>query len=206
MVDMDQHWRSLSFVSIDLEGTGGQDKEKEEILEIGVVKVNGGKADRQDHFHRLVRPFRPVPRRPWLSLTNDDVKDALTFDEIKIPLLYFLGQAIMVAHNARVDWKLLRRKCATYRPPLVLDTLRLARYAYPGQKSYRLSDLVHQFRLDQHVRKTPAFKPHRALYDAYMTAQLFVFIVESSFPHMTIGEFMRICGVDIDHGEQGTLF
>lgn len=60
----------------------------------------------------------------------------------------------------------------TRRPPEVFDTLRVARRLLPGRPSYRLAALVSAFGL---AAGLPAdLRPHRAAYDALMTARLFV--------------------------------
>ena len=58
------------------------------------------------------------------------------------------------------------------RPAAVVDTLKVARVRLPGQASYRLGALVDAFDL---ARDLPSgLRPHRASYDALVTARLFV--------------------------------
>lgn len=202
-----EKWDSLELVSIDLEGTGGQDKENEAILEIAVIKITHGKVDERNPFHSLINPGRKFPKYPWLSLTYEDVEDAPPFEDIRSSLVEFLSSApIMLAHNAHTDYKLLRRRCPEYRPYAVLDTLKLARRAFPTEHTYKLDQLIQRFDLDQDIQVTPNFKPHRALYDALMTARLFVYIMNSHLKRMTIGELINVCGLRINTGTQGSLF
>ncbi len=78
----------------------------------------------------------------------------------------------MVAHNAHVDLDVLTREMPGWQPAAVVDTLKLARARLPGQTSYRLGALVDAFDL---ARGLPtALRPHRAAYDALVTARLFV--------------------------------
>ncbi|MHB1612338.1 MAG: exonuclease domain-containing protein, partial [Sulfobacillus sp.] len=49
---------------IDLEGTGGDDGPREEIVEICLLKVRGKRV--LEHFSSLVNPGRPVPSKPWI--------------------------------------------------------------------------------------------------------------------------------------------
>ena len=61
---------------------------------------------------------------------------------------------------------------ADWQCPEVFDTLKLARRLVPGQESYKLGALVTAFALADGL---PAgLTPHRATYDALVTARLFV--------------------------------
>ncbi len=78
----------------------------------------------------------------------------------------------MVAHNAHVDLDVLTRELPGWQPAAVVDTLKLARARLPGQPSYRLGALVDALDL---ARNLPTgLRPHRAAYDALVTARLFV--------------------------------
>lgn len=61
-----------------------------------------------------------------------------------------------------------------WQPPEVFDTLRLARRLVPGLPGYRLGMLVEQFRLAGGL--PDGLKPHRAMYDALVTARLFIYL------------------------------
>ncbi|MGH3610554.1 MAG: exonuclease domain-containing protein, partial [Pseudonocardiaceae bacterium] len=88
-----------------------------------------------------------------------DVLDALAAD-------------VLIAHNAHVDLSVLRRKLDGWECPEIFDTLTLARRLLPGVGSYKLGALVEAFTLAEDL---PAgLVPHRATYDALVTARLFV--------------------------------
>lgn len=78
----------------------------------------------------------------------------------------------LVAHNAHVDVGVLQRKLDDWKTPEVFDTLKLARRLLPGQGSYRLGALVDAFTLAEGLPE--GLTPHRATYDALVTARLFV--------------------------------
>jgi DNA polymerase III, epsilon subunit and related 3''-5'' exonucleases len=104
-------WRAHRYAVVDLEGSGGQDKEKEQILAIAIVTISGGKVRTDDLFYSLVKPGRPIKRLPWLmhNITNETVKDAPRFHELERSIGERLRHAVFVVHNARIDWKLLSR-------------------------------------------------------------------------------------------------
>lgn len=71
----------------------------------------------------------------------------------------------------------LRRKLPDWKTPEVFDTLKLARRLLPGLDSYRLGALVKAYKLDDEL--PDGLTPHRAVYDALVTARLFVWLATS---------------------------
>jgi len=82
-MDLNKHWKSYRYCVVDLEGIGGQDRENKAFLEIAAVHIINGKV-KEDYYHTLINPKRRVLKRPWIKLTNDDLKNAPTFGEIVI--------------------------------------------------------------------------------------------------------------------------
>jgi exodeoxyribonuclease X len=87
-------------------------------------------------------------------------------------VLNVLNALAIVAHNARVDVDVLRRKLGDWECPEVFDTLQLARRLMTGQQSYKLGALADAFKLAE--RLPGGLSPHRATYDALVAASLFV--------------------------------
>lgn len=81
---------------------------------------------------------------------------------------------VIVAHNAPVDLGVLQRKLAGWEPAEVFDTLKLAHRLRLERVSYRLGSLVEAFGLAQGLNS--GLRPHRATYDALVTARLFVLL------------------------------
>jgi DNA polymerase III epsilon subunit-like protein len=61
-------------------------------------------------------------------------------------------------------------------PPEVFDTLKLARRLVPELPGYKLGDLVARFQLAEGFPE--GLKPHRATYDALVTARLFALLAD----------------------------
>ncbi|PHF04989.1 3'-5' exonuclease [Bacillus wiedmannii] len=199
-------WHQFNFVVIDIEGTGGQDKENEEILEIAAFSVTQGKLEKKSFFHSLINPQRSIRRYPWVYITNEDVKDAPIFNEIKLDLVNYLGKSILIGHNVNVDWRLLKRKLPGYEP-IILDTLKLSRKLYSGYKKHSLDDLIERFNLKDTQTNTTPLKRHRALYDAMVTGEIFLKIVNEKFANeVTLGELIELCGIEVKEVKQDTLF
>lgn len=91
------------------------------------------------------------------------VKEAPAFPQICEKLTGFLTNSTVIAHNARFDWGFMAAEFqrADRIPPHVdvIDSLRVARKAFPDLKSYSLPNLAKELKLDV----TPT---HRAEADA----------------------------------------
>lgn len=75
-------------------------------------------------------------------------------------------------HNAHVDIGVLTRHLPNWDLPEVFDTLKLAKRLLPDQASYKLGMLVKALNLAEGL--PDGLVPHRAAYDALVTARLFV--------------------------------
>src|SRR5204862_8259089 len=82
-----------------------------------------------------------------------------------------------IAHNAHVDVDVLLRALGDWECPEVFDTLKVSRRLLPNRVSYRLSALIDAFHLADGL--PDGRRPHRAAYDAQMTARLFVHLASS---------------------------
>jgi exodeoxyribonuclease X len=122
----------------------------------------------------LVRPPEPIT---WQAtkvhgITNQEVADLTGIEAVAADIRAHLDGAVVVAHNAHIDLDVLTRELPDWQPTAVIDTLKLARVRLPGRPSYKLGALVDAFDL---ARDLPTgLRPHRATYDALVTARLFV--------------------------------
>jgi DNA polymerase III subunit epsilon len=162
------------FVVVDLETTGGR-ASAGSIIEIGACRMEGQRIT--GTFETLVRPRMPIPRfiSGLTSITNEMVREAPPIEEALPAFREFLGDAVMVAHNAQFDHSFLdfefRRLFGIgLRNPL-LCTLRLSRRLLPSLKRRRLDALAEHFGLSTEGR-------HRGLGDARMAAELLSIFIE----------------------------
>lgn len=161
------------FVVFDIETTGFS-PENNNIIEIGAVKVSGGKI--VDKYSTFVNPKEPIPFRiEELTGINDSmVVGAKTIEEILPEFLEFAKDCIMVAHNADFDMSFIINKCNrmgiehdfTY-----IDTIALSRFLIPSIARYKLDAVAKALgvTLENH---------HRAVDDAGCTAEIFVKLIE----------------------------
>ncbi|TQN31162.1 DNA polymerase-3 subunit epsilon [Haloactinospora alba] len=176
-------WTETSFVALDLEGTGAQDREDEEILEVATVPLAGGLPDMQDAYETLVRPSRPVPRRPWISpgLTDAALRDAPPPASVGPELARRLDGRYLLGHNVGVDWRLLHRHYPGIEIRGLVDTLKLAKRGKTKTRS--LAALIDHYALTNHVAElVPDGRPHRALWDTVAAAVLLPALVEEHWP------------------------
>ncbi len=162
--------RATTFVVVDLETTGGSPASSA-ITEIGAVKTRGGEVIGE--FQTLVDPGGPIP--PFIvaltGITDAMLVAAPRIEQVLPTFLEFLGDAVLVAHNAPFDVGFLKAACRQhgYQWPgnEVVDTVTLARRATTKEEApnKKLSTLARVFG----TRVTPN---HRALEDARATSEV----------------------------------
>ena len=153
----DRDLQQTDYVVFDIETTG-LSVTQNRIIEIAAVKMRGGRV--VDEFATFVNPHEPIPPhiRELTRITDDMVAGAPDIEQVLPKFLEFVGDAVLVAHNARFDTGFLNECCRRLGLPVpanpVLDTLELARLFYPTLKNHKLNTLAEKFevRLDQHHR------------------------------------------------------
>jgi DNA polymerase III epsilon subunit-like protein len=165
-------WTAYPYVVVDVEGNG---QRPPDLVEVAVVPVVGGTVGAATAW--LIRPPRPITwqARRVHGLTDADLADAPTIEDLRDEIAGRLGSAIVVGHNVGVDLAVLGRCLPGWHPGPVIDTLRLARRLLPDLPSHRLGALVDHFGL---ATSLPAGGPHRAAYDALAAAHLFTRLAE----------------------------
>jgi DNA polymerase III epsilon subunit family exonuclease len=156
-----------TFVVFDTETTS-RDPKLGEIVEIGAVKVAGGAVT--DRFSTLAKPTKGIVGAQLHGITEADVASAPSPADAVAQFVAWAGDAIVVGHNVGFDLAFLKASGATvpaYAPGSYLDTLVLAREAYPDLDVYKLGEIARFFTF----ATTPT---HRALADAEATAELLI--------------------------------
>jgi DNA polymerase III subunit epsilon len=162
------------FVVVDLETTGGAPGPGA-IIEIGAWRMVGRRMT--ESFQSLVRPQGLIPRfvMNLTSITNDMVRAAPPIERVLPAFREFLGDRVMVAHNAGFDYSFLdfefRRIFGIGIDNPVLCTIRMSRRFMPSLRRRRLDLLASHFGLSLEGR-------HRGLGDARMTAELLSIFID----------------------------
>lgn len=148
------------LVFFDLETTG-LDQASDQIIEIGAVKVRGGKEVRRfEQFCRLKEGARlPEFISALTGITPLDLEPAEPVDQVVDEFLQFAGESPLLAHNSSFDEGFLRKALHGQLTNAVYDTLELARIFFPDLQSHSLVALVDSLE----IKKEEA---HRALGDS----------------------------------------
>jgi DNA polymerase III epsilon subunit family exonuclease len=158
------------FVVVDTETTG-TDAKLADLVEIAAVRVRGREI--VDRWSTLVNPGRPIVGNQLHGLTDADVGGAPAPAEAVRELLEFVGSATIVGHNVGFDIGFLQEAHGggfRFEPGTYLDTLVIAREAFPGvPESYKLGDLARFLGVETTTS-------HRALPDAEATAQVMLWL------------------------------
>ena len=162
-----------TYCVLDLETTGFSFR-TEKITEIGIMKVKNGEVI--DEFECFVNPEKPIPQRvvEVTHITDDMVKDAETIDKVLPKVLDFIGDSVIVAHNADFDVGFLKYNAKQLGLSLentYLDTLRLAKELFPDYKKYKLGVIAENLGIEVLVA-------HRALDDVDTTVKVFKVMIE----------------------------
>lgn len=162
-------WITLDYVVVDVEGNGHQPPD---LVELAAVPIVAGAVGEPTSW--LVKPNQPITHfaRRIHGISNEQVADAPVFAYVEADVRKALDASALIAHHAHVDVGVLQRKLGEWECPEVFDTLKLARRLLPGRPSYKLGALVAEFDLAQGLNDSDG--PHRATYDALVTARLFV--------------------------------
>ncbi len=162
-----------TFVVFDLETTGFSPI-KDKIIEIGAVKVEQGKIT--ERFSTFVNPKVPIPFEitKLTSITDQMVLEAEDIETVLPKFLEFVGDAVLVAHNASFDVGFIEQNCRYQEivPNFTsVDTVAMARILLPTLSKYKLNVVANALHisLENH---------HRAVDDAGATAEIFVKFVE----------------------------
>ena len=161
------------FVVFDIETTG-LSVITSQIIEIGAVKIRGGEVI--DRFNEFVNPGVHIPD-VIVELTGIDdsmVADAEKIDVVLHKFLDFIGDRLLIAHNANFDISFIRKASRDldykFANPY-LDTVTLSRFLNSDLKSHKLDVVAKYYNLGE-------FNHHRACDDAEILANIFFAMVE----------------------------
>ncbi len=159
------------FVVFDLETTGAKTPPCR-ITEIGAYRVRKGEII--EEFQTLVNPETLIPLfiSQLTGITDAMVKNAPRFAEIAAEFLNFIGDSILVAHNAHFDLRFLNHEISRMHKDYRvgnqhLCTVKMSRKLLPQIENHRLNTVADYYRVS-------LINHHRATDDARATAHIFV--------------------------------
>ena len=156
------------YAILDIESTGGKYNE-EGIMEIAIHRFDGHKV--VDKFISLINPERDI--QPFVvnltGINNKMLVTAPKFHEVAKRIIEITEDAVLVAHNAQFDYRILRtefRRLGYDFQRKSLCTVDLSKKLIPEAESHSLGKLVRSLGIAVSDR-------HRANGDALATLKLF---------------------------------
>ncbi|WP_375293678.1 PolC-type DNA polymerase III [Clostridium estertheticum] len=155
------------FVVFDLETTG-LSSENDKIIEIGALKIENGKI--VDRFSEFVNPGIDIPYKiiELTGITNDNVSDAASIEDVLPKFLEFTKDSVLVAHNSDFDASFIKKnsqRLGLKFENAIMDTIPLAKYLLKDLKTFKLNTVAKYLgiTLENH---------HRAVDDAKATTDI----------------------------------
>ena len=171
---------TTGFVVFDFETTGAKTPPCR-VTEVGAYRVMNGEI--VGEFHSLINPEMPIPLFITMltGISDEMVRTAPKFEEVVASFLEFIGDSVLVAHNAGFDLRFLDyevgRVYEDYRignPSLC--TVQLSRRLLPDVDNHKLKTLAEHFNVE-------LINHHRANADALATAKIFINLLDGLKEH-----------------------
>lgn len=176
----------LIYAILDIESTGGKYNE-EGIMEIAIHRFNGLQVE--DKFIGLINPERKI--QPFVAnltgINNKMLQSAPKFHEVAKRIIEITDNAVIVAHNAQFDYRILRtefRRLGYDYKRKTLCTVDLSKKLLPDAESHSLGKLVRSLGI-------PVTDRHRANGDALATLKLFKLLLTKDSGKTIITEVIR---------------
>lgn len=162
--------RSLEVVAFDTETTGLELRRGDTVISVGACRVVNARLLASETFDCKVDPQKPIPAASTAihGLTDADVAGAPPLDIVLNRFRQYVGDAVLLAHNASFDMLAISHHGVDFDVP-VLDTLLISRALDEAIDGHDLDSLAQRYHL--------AFPPgtrHTALGDARVTAELWL--------------------------------
>ncbi|AVO37840.1 DNA polymerase III subunit epsilon [Pukyongiella litopenaei] len=174
-------------IVLDTETTGLDPETGDRIVEIGGVELLNHVATGRT-YHQYINPERTMPQEAFEvhGLGDDFLRDKPKFAQIGKGFVDFIGDAVLVIHNASFDMKFLNaelRWMGLAQLPMdrAIDTLAIARTKFPGAQN-SLDALCRRFGIDNSARTL-----HGALLDSEILAEVYLELIGGRQPDFGLG-------------------
>ncbi|WP_435088802.1 3'-5' exonuclease [Candidatus Pelagibacter bacterium nBUS_29] len=172
-----------NFAILDTETTGLRVSKGDKVVSVASIKISEFKIREDMILDELVNPQIKIPEQSTMihNIKDEDVKDKPTLIEIEDKILKFIKKSVLVGHNIDFDIKFLKNNAKNTnlanRMKVIqpIDTIHLTAGLFPDLKNYELTSLCEHFNIkaDDQVR-------HSALGDCWLTARLFLFLLNKA--------------------------
>jgi DNA polymerase-3 subunit epsilon len=168
----DRPLTDLTYTVFDMETTGLNPAEGDEIISIGAFRIVNCRLLQAERFEQLIDPQRSIP---WTSVKIHGIHPEMLIgqpfiDKVLPQFHHFVEDTILVAHNAAFDMRFLQLKepesGVKFANP-VLDTLLLSAVVHPSHENHDLEAISQRLGVRILGR-------HTALGDASATGEIFL--------------------------------
>lgn len=174
------------YAIVDVETTGGKFNE-EGITEVAIYKFDGHQII--DQFASLVNPEQEI--QPFVvkltGINNKMLARAPKFFEVAKRIIEIMDGAVLVAHNAKFDFRMLRLEFDRLGYDFSIETLctvELAQQLMPNEESFSLGKLTRSLGI-------PITDRHRASGDALATVKLFKMLLAKDIDKSIISKSLK---------------
>lgn len=185
----------------DTETTGFDPESGDRLVEIGAVELFNhmptGKV-----YHQYINPERSVPQEAFAvhGLGDEFLADKPVFKSVAQDFLDFIGDAKIVAHNAKFDMRFINAElkwigAAPIPMTQSVDTLEIARKKFPGAQN-SLDALCRRFGIDNSAREK-----HGALLDSEILAEVYLELIGGRQPDFALSV---VAGKDVSARDKTT--
>ena len=164
-------------IILDTETTGLDPAKGDRIVEIGAVELLNHLPTGRT-FHVYINPERDMPKEAEAvhGLSSTFLRDKPVFASIAQDFMEFLGNDVLIIHNASFDMAFINAELGFVRmpsipPERVVDTLHIARQKHPGAAN-SLDALCRRYGIDN-SRRTK----HGALLDSELLAEVYLELI-----------------------------
>ncbi len=159
------------LIFFDLETTG-LSSFYNEIIEFGAIRFKNNKLIEKKQI--FIKPTKPISEEitELTGISNDHVKDAPNIEEVIKEIKAWIGDAVLIAHNADFDVSFLNQKFKDHNlspvDNVTIDTLKLSWIMNKKIRNHRLGTIAKKLE----VNYNPEIA-HRADYDAEVLSEIF---------------------------------
>lgn len=187
-------------IVLDTETTGLDPLQGHRVVEIGAVELLNH-IPTGETYHTFINPQRDVPREAEAvhGISGEFLKDKPLFSQIADEFLEFIGDTMLIIHNASFDVGFLNAELGYIkRPPIlyerIIDTLALAKKRHPmGPNS--LDALCKRYGIDIAKRTK-----HGALLDSELLANVYLELVGGRQIALTLPNTGKVRQLQVSNG------
>ncbi|QZY54500.1 3'-5' exonuclease [Crassaminicella profunda] len=170
--------RDRKYTVVDIETTGLSYKNGAEIIEVGAVQISDGKISKRRgsliRFHGEMDPFAFKAH----GITKEMTKDQPELEEVLPRVRKYIGDSIVVCHNAKFDVPFLNHYFKKLGLPLINRHICTLKALNKLKKQGLYAGINNKLDTACQYYGIVLKNYHRASWDAKATAELFLKIVE----------------------------